>query len=49
MARHIAESGIDPVSRADVMALRSAILGAGTPQGSAYACGFTDIDSSPEP
>lgn len=47
VARYIAESGLDPQSRADVMAIRDAVVGAGTPQGS--ACGFVDIDSDPEP
>jgi PKD repeat protein len=47
VARYIAESGLDPQSRADVEAIRDAIVGAGAAQGS--ACGFTDIDSDPEP
>jgi len=47
VARYIAESGLDPQSRADVLAIRDAIVGAGTPQAS--ACGFVDIDSDPEP
>jgi subtilisin family serine protease len=47
VARYIAESGLDPQSRADVTAIRNAIVGAGTPQGS--ACGFVDIDSDQEP
>ena len=47
VARYIAESGLDPQSRADVEAIRDAIVGAGASQGS--ACGFTDVDSDPEP
>lgn len=47
VARYIAESGIDPTSRDDVEAIRSAIVGAATPQGG--ACGFSDVDNDPEP
>lgn len=47
VARYIAENGLDPQSRADVEQIRDAIVGAGTPQGS--ACGFVDVDSDPEP
>jgi subtilisin family serine protease len=47
VARYIAESGLDPSNRADVEAIRGAIVGAGMPQAS--ACGFVDVDSDPEP
>lgn len=47
VARYIAENGLDPQSRSDVMAIRAAIIGAGMDQ--ANVCGFTDIDNSPEP
>lgn len=47
VARYLAENNIDPQSRTDVMNIRSAIVGAGMPQ--TEPCGFTDVDSSPEP
>jgi len=48
VARYIAENGLDPQTRADVEAIKAAVIGAAMPQGS--ACGFTgDVDSSPEP
>lgn len=47
VARYIAETGVPTNTRADVEAIKTAIVGAGVPQGS--SCGFTDIDSSPEP
>lgn len=48
VARYIAQSGLSTANRADVMAIRAAVIAAGTPQTS--ACGFTgDPDSSREP
>ncbi len=47
VARYIAETGVPHESRADVEAIKAAIIGAGVPQGS--SCGFADIDNSPEP
>lgn len=47
VARYLAESGFNPNSRADVLAVRDAIIGAGVDQAS--ACGFADVDTSPEP
>lgn len=47
VARYIAENGLDPQNRTDVMNIRAAIIGAGIPQ--TDSCGFTDIDNSPEP
>ncbi len=47
VARYIAESGAPTHNRADVEAIKAAIIGAGVPQDS--SCGFTDVDSSPEP
>lgn len=47
VARLIVENGMPTDDRADVDAIKAAIVGAGVSQTS--ACGFTDIDSSPEP
>jgi PKD repeat protein len=47
VARYIAESGVPTNTRADVEAIKAAIVGAGVPQDS--SCGFTDVDDSPEP
>jgi len=47
VARLIAENGMPTDDRADVEAIKTAIIGAGIPQTS--ACGFADVDSSPEP
>jgi PKD repeat protein len=47
VARYIAETGAPTDNRADVNAIKAAVIGAGVPQTS--ACGFTDIDNSPEP
>jgi PKD repeat protein len=48
VARYIAQSGHATSNRTDVLAIREAVVGAGTPQAS--ACGFTgDPDSSREP
>ena len=47
VARLIAESGLPTNSRSDVEAIKSAVIGAGVAQTS--ACGFTDVDASPEP
>ncbi|MGD2043323.1 MAG: S8 family serine peptidase [Acidimicrobiia bacterium] len=47
VARYIAETGAATDDRADVQAIKAAVIGAGAPQDS--ACGFTDIDNSPEP
>ena len=47
VARYIAETGVPTTSRADVDAIKAAVLGAAVPQSS--SCGFSDIDNSPEP
>ncbi|MGQ0848440.1 MAG: S8 family serine peptidase [Actinomycetota bacterium] len=48
VARYIAQNGLATNNRADVMAIRSAVIGAGAAQSS--ACGFSgDPDSNPEP
>jgi subtilisin family serine protease len=47
VARYIAESGAPTNNRADVEAIKAAIIGAGVSQDS--SCGFADVDSSPEP
>lgn len=49
VARYLAKNGIDPRSRTDVMAIRSALLASAIPQG--HACGFTDEsgDGAAEP
>jgi len=47
VARLIAENALPTDDRADVDAIKAAIIGAGVPQTS--ACGFTDVDNSPEP
>ena len=47
IARYIAETGHPTNNRADVEAIKSAVIGAGMDQTS--ACGFTDVDSTPEP
>lgn len=47
VARLIAENGLPTNNRADVEAIKAAIIGAGVSQTS--ACGFTDVDNSPEP
>jgi len=47
VARLIAENGLPTNNRADVEAIKAAIVGAGISQTS--ACGFADVDSSPEP
>jgi PKD repeat protein len=48
VARYIAQTGHATSNRADVLAIRDAVVGAGAPQTS--ACGFTgDPDSSREP
>ncbi len=47
VARYIAESGAPTNNRADVEAIKAAVIGAGVDQGS--ECGFSDVDSSPEP
>ena len=46
-ARLIAENSMPTNSRSDVEAIKTALIGGGIPQGS--ECGFTDVDSSPEP
>ena len=47
VARYIAESGVPTNNRADVEAIKTAIIGAGVPQDT--SCGFGDVDTSPEP
>lgn len=47
VARYIAQTGAPTDDRADVEAIKAAVVGAGIPQAS--VCGFTDVDSSPEP
>jgi PKD repeat protein len=47
VARLIAENGLPTDNRADVEAIKATVIGAGMPQAS--SCGFTDVDSSPEP
>ncbi|MFZ0014126.1 MAG: S8 family serine peptidase [Acidimicrobiia bacterium] len=47
IARYIAENDAPTANRADVEAIKSAVIGAAAPQSS--ACGFVDVDSSPEP
>lgn len=47
MARYIAETGAPTGSASDVDAIVSAVLGSAVPQSA--ACGFEDIDTSPEP
>ncbi|HET9260049.1 MAG TPA: S8 family serine peptidase [Acidimicrobiia bacterium] len=47
IARYIAENDLPTDDRADVNAIKAAVLGAAVPQSS--ACGFQDVDSSPEP
>jgi PKD repeat protein len=44
---NIAETGAATANRSDVEAIKEAVIGAATPQDS--ACGFTDVDTSPEP
>ncbi|HEU4319264.1 MAG TPA: S8 family serine peptidase [Acidimicrobiia bacterium] len=47
IARYIAENDLPTNNRADVDAIRSAVIGAATPQNS--LCGFEDVDDDPEP
>jgi PKD repeat protein len=47
VARYIAQSDAPTANRSDVEAIKTAVIGAGISQSS--ACGFTDVDSSPEP
>ncbi|HXV73063.1 MAG TPA: S8 family serine peptidase [Acidimicrobiia bacterium] len=47
IARYIAENDLPTNNRADVEAIKAAVIGAGVSQTS--ACGFADVDSSPEP
>jgi subtilisin len=47
VARYIAENDLPTDNRGDVNAIKASVLGAAVPQSS--ACGFEDVDTSPEP